>query len=166
MKTLVAYFSQTGNTKKVAEAIYEEVPGEKDIKALDELEDLEGYDLIFYGFPIQAGNPAKDAGEFLTGKCSGKRLALFTTHGAPEDAERVGPWLDNVRNLVAQEGAELRGLFDCQGEASQQVVDFLLNSDKPELQQYGREAAEAKGLPDAARLERARDFARDIIARP
>jgi len=164
MKTLVAYFSQTGNTKKVAEVIYEEIPGEKDIRALDEIEDLEGYDLIFYGFPIQAGNPAKDAGDFLAGKCSGKKLALFTTHGAPEDAERVKPWLDNMRKLVAREGAELVGLFDCQGEASQQVVDFLLNSDKPELQQYGREAAEAKGLPDEARLERARSFTSEIIA--
>lgn len=165
MKTLVAYFSQTGNTKKVAEVIYEQIPGEKDIKALDELEDLEGYDLIFYGFPIQAGNPAKDAGEFLVGKCSGKRLALFTTHGAPEDAERVKPWLDKVRDLVAQEGAELLGLFDCQGEASQQVVEFLLGSDDPEMQRYGREAAEAKGLPDEAGLERARSFASEVIAK-
>ncbi|RJP30264.1 MAG: flavodoxin [Actinobacteria bacterium] len=164
MKTLVAYFSQTGNTKRVAEAIYGEIPGEKDIKALDELEDLEGYDLIFYGFPIQAGNPAKDAGEFLSGRCSGKKMALFTTHGAPEDAERVKPWLDNVRNLVAQEGAELLGVFDCQGEVAQAIVDFLLSSDDPERRRYGQETAEAKGLPDEARLERARSFAREIIA--
>ena len=164
MKTLVTYFTQTGNTRKVAEVIYEEIPGEKKIMALEELDDLEGYDLVFYGFPIQGGNPAKDAGDFLGSKGAGKKMALFITHGAPEDAERVKPWLDNVRELVSQAGAELVGLFDCQGEASQQVVDFLLNSDKPEFQQYGREAAEAKGLPDEARLERARSFANEIAA--
>jgi flavodoxin len=163
MKTLVAYFTQTGNTKKVAEVIYEEIPGEKDIKALGELENLDGYDLIFYGFPIQAMNPAKDAGEFLEAKGAGKKIVLFITHGAPEDAERVGPWLENARELVSKVGAELAGLFDCQGEVSQAITDFLLNNDDPELRRYGQEVAEAKGLPDEARLERARDFAREIL---
>ena len=32
MKVLVAYMSQTGNTKKVAEAIYEEITVDKGIK--------------------------------------------------------------------------------------------------------------------------------------
>jgi flavodoxin len=164
MKTLVVYFSQTGNTKKVAEVIYEVIPGEKDLKALDELEDLEGYGLIFYGFPIQGMKPAKDAGEFLAAQGAGKKIAPFVTHGAPEDAERVKPWLDGVRELISQVGAELAGLFNCQCEVSQQIVEFLLNSDNPDYRQYGRETAEAKGLPDEARLERARSFASEIIA--
>ena len=65
MRTLVAYYAQTGNTGKIAEAIYGEIPGEKEIRPLAELKDLEGYDLDFFGFPIQAGNPAREAGEFL-----------------------------------------------------------------------------------------------------
>jgi flavodoxin len=165
MKTLVAYFSQTGNTKKVAEAIYKEIPDEKEIKALGELEDLEDYDLIFYGFPIQAGSPAKDAMEFLSGSGNGKKIALFITHGAPEEAERVEPWLDKSRDLTSEAGAELMGLFNCQGEASQDIITFLLNSDDPERQKYGQEASEAKGLPDEARLELARGFAGEIIAK-
>ena len=165
MKTLVTYYTQTGNTKLIAEIIYEEIRDEKEIRAIGELESLEGYDLIFYGFPIQAMNPAKDAGEFLSARGAGKRIALFMTHGAPEDAERVGPWLDNARDLVSEVGAELMGAFNCQGEASQEIVDFLMNSDNPEYRRYGQEASEAKGLPDDARLERARSFAREVIAR-
>ncbi len=164
MRVLVAYFSQTGNTRKVAEAIYGEIAGEKEIKEVGELEDLEGYGLVFYGFPIQAGNPAKDAGDFLKAHGDGKRIAVFTTHGAPEGATRVGPWLDKIRGLVPGVGAELVGLFDCQGEVSQAIVDFLLNNDDPELKRYGREVLEAKGLPDEARLQRAHDFAREIMA--
>jgi flavodoxin len=163
MKTLVTYFTQTGNTQKVAEAIYDGISDEKEIRPLSELEDLGGYDLIFYGFPIQAGNPAKDAAEFLGEKAAGKRIALFITHGAPEDAERVGPWLDNSGKLISEAGAELAGIFNCQGEASQDIINFLLNSDDPERQRYGREASEAKGLPDEARLERARDFANEVV---
>jgi flavodoxin len=163
MKTLVAYFTQTGNTKMIAEAIYEGIPDEKEIKGLGELENLEGYDLIFYGFPIQAGSPAKDAAEFLSDKGSGKRIVLFMTHGAPEDADRVGPWLENSRDLVSNAGAQLMGLFNCQGEASQDIINFLLSSDDPERRKYGEEAQMAKGLPDEACLERARSFAKEII---
>jgi flavodoxin len=164
MKVLVAYFSQTGNTRQLAEAIYEVIPGDKELASISELEDLEGYDLIFYGFPIQVMNPAKDAADFLGQGGAGKRIALFITHGAPEDAERVGPWLEGSRDLVSAVGAELVGLFNCQAEASQEIVDFLLSSDNPEFQQYGREGALAKGLPDEARLEKARDFARQTLS--
>jgi Flavodoxin domain len=148
----------------VAEAIFEEVPGDKEILPIGELENLDGYDLIFYGFPIQAGHPAKDAADFLTLNGAGKKIALFATHGAPEDAERVGPWLEGSKTLATSAGAELVGLFHCQGEASQEIVDFLLNSDNPVFQQYGREGAQAKGLPDKARLDKARDYTREILA--
>jgi flavodoxin I len=164
MRVLVAYFSQTGNTRKVAEAIYGEIAAEKEIHEIGELQDLEGYDIVFYGFPIQAGNPAKDAGDFLRAQGDGKRIVIFVTHGAPEGAVRVGPWLDNIRGLVPGAGAELVGLFDCQGEVSQAIVDFLLNNDDPELKRYGQETSEAKGLPDETRLQLARDFAREMIA--
>lgn len=163
MKTLVTYHTQTGNTRKIAEAIYDEIPGEKELKPLAELEELEGYDIVFYGFPIQAGKPAKEAGEFLAAKGAGKRIALFVTHGAPEGAERVGPWLENARDLVERAGAELLGLFDCQGQAAQEIVDFLRKHEDPEFRRYGREAAEARGLPDEERLRRARAFAREIM---
>lgn len=165
MKTLIAYFSQTGNTKKVGEAIYGELPDEKELRALEDLEDLDGYDVIFFGFPIQAMGPAKDAADFLGANAGGKKIALFVTHGAPEEAERLGPWLDNCRELVSDAGGELLGLFDCQGEVAQPIIDFLLSHENPEIQQYGREASEpeAKGLPDEARLEKAREFAREVM---
>jgi flavodoxin len=163
MKTLVTYFTQTGNTKQVAEAIYEAIPDEKEIKPLGELRDLEGYDLVFYGFPIQAGSPAKDAAEFLSDKGNEKRIALFMTHGAPEESERVKPWLEKSSQLASEAGAELLGLFDCQGEASQDIINFLLSSDDPERRMYGEEAAKAKGLPDEIRLERARAFAKKMM---
>jgi len=38
VKTLVTYMSKTGNTKKVAEAIFDEINGEKEIKTIDEVD--------------------------------------------------------------------------------------------------------------------------------
>jgi flavodoxin len=52
MKVLVTYVSRTGNTKKVAQAIFEQVKGTKETKELQEVDTLEGYDLAFVGLPI------------------------------------------------------------------------------------------------------------------
>jgi flavodoxin len=37
VKVLIAYMSQTGNTKKVAEAIYDAIPQPKDIKRVKDV---------------------------------------------------------------------------------------------------------------------------------
>lgn len=161
MKTLVAYLSLTGNTKKVAEAIYSEVPGEKEMRELGELEDLEGYDLAFVGFPVHAGNPAVAAKEFLEKNGPGRKIALFVTHAAPEDAEDVPGLLEACRAAAAS--AELVGFFDCQGELDDNVRDFLLKSDSPKHQEFGKMAHLTKGQPDETRLEKARAFAREVI---
>jgi flavodoxin len=161
MKTLVAYLSQTGNTKKVAEAIYSQIPEEKEMKELGELTDLEGYDLCFIGFPVHAGNPAVAAKEFLEKNGAGKKVALFVTHAAPEDAEDVPGLLDACRKAAAN--AELVGFFDCQGALDDNVRDFLLKSDSPKHQEFGKMAYLTKGQPDEGRLEKAKAFAREVM---
>lgn len=163
MKTLVAYFSQTGKTKSVAEAIYESVEGEKELKTLDEVKSLEGYDLSFIGFPIIAFGPAKEGKEFLEQKASGKKVALFITHAAPEDQEGVEAWLDKCR--AAASSAELVGFFHCQGELSEAIANVLLKSDNFMMRSFGERRSETLGQPDETRLQRARDFAREVMSK-
>jgi flavodoxin len=163
MKTLVAYLSQTGNTKKVAQAIFDEIPGDKDIEEIAELEDLEGYEFAFVGFPINAFGPNPTAKEFLERNASGKKLAIFITHGAPEDNEDIVTWLDKCREAAA--GADIRGTFNCQGEVAQPIIEFLLKSDDPKMRAFGEAGPSTKGQPDASKLERARAFARETLAK-
>ena len=59
MKILVAYLSKTGNTKKVAEAIFDEITDEKELKKIEDVDSLDGYDYSFLGFPIQRMGPDK-----------------------------------------------------------------------------------------------------------
>ena len=160
MKTLVAYFSQTGKTRSVAEAIYESIEGEKELKTLDEVESLEGYDLAFIGFPIIAFGPAKEGKEFLEQKAAGRKVALFITHAAPEDQEGVEAWLDKCREAASS--AELVGFFHCQGELSEAIANVLLKSDNPMMRSFGERRSETIGQPDETRLQRARDFAREV----
>jgi flavodoxin len=163
MKTLVTYVSQTGNTRKVAEAIFDEIQGDKEIKELSDLDDLEGYDLCFVGFPVIAFGPNPTAKEFLEKNAAGKMLAMFVTHGAPEDQEDLPPWLEKCRQAAA--GADIVAFFDCQGEVDQNVIDLLLKSDDPTMQEFGRRGPESKGQPDKTRLQRARKWAAGVLGK-
>jgi len=163
VKTLVAYFSQTGKTKMVAEAIYESIEGEKELKELSEVDSLDGYDLSFIGFPIIAFGPSKEGKEFLEQKAAGKKVALFITHAAPEDQEGIGAWLDKCKAAAAD--AELVGFFDCMGELSQQIADFLMKNDDPTMRSFGERRPETIGQPDETRLQRARDFAKEVVGK-
>ena len=161
MKVLVTYFSQSGNTKKVAEAIYNEISGDKEIMELKDLEHLEGYDFSFIGFPLHSFGPAEQAKKFLGEHTAGKKLALFITHATPEDHEELQPWLEKCREAAVD--ADILGMFDCQGELAQGIMEFLLKSDDPKLRAFGEHGSETKGQPDEARLKRAREFARQMI---
>jgi flavodoxin len=63
VKALVVYFSQSGQTKKVADAIFEALTCDKEIAELGEVSSLEDYDLSFIGFPVIAFGPAPQAKE-------------------------------------------------------------------------------------------------------
>ena len=162
MKALVAYFSQTGNTKKVAEAIYEEIQCDKEIKQLEEIDDVNVFDLIFVGFPIQAFGPAQQGKEFLENQCQSKKVALFMTHAVPEDFESLPEWVATCKEAAGS--ADVVGVFDCQGELDDALLEAARSSDDPEFRKLAEVGAMSKGQPDAARLDRARTFARDLTA--
>lgn len=161
MKVLVAYVSQTGNTEKVARAIYGELPTEKAIKPLAETGTLDGFDFAFIGFPIQQFGIPQEVRTFLTDHAVGKRIAVFMTHAAEEGSDSVAGYCAQVRQATA--GAEVAGVFDCQGELPIHVKNYLLNSGNLEYRAWA-EGDSSQGQPNAARLERARVFAREIMA--
>ena len=162
MKVLVAYISQSGNTRKVADAMFEVMQGEKEIKELSEIENVDSYDLLFVGFPIQAFGPAEKAKQFMAQNVSGKKVALFTTHASPEDSEDLPPWLEACKKAAA--GAEIVGFFNCQGELAPDIMEMLKSSDDPKLKSFGELGPTTKGQPDASRIERAREFAKRMTS--
>jgi len=152
--------SLTGNTKKIAEAIFQEIQEEKEIKELVQIENLEGYDLAFVGFPIIEYGAPEEVKSFLERHSKGKKIALFVTHGAPEESRDLQPWLVKCQESAA--GANVIGLFNCQGELAPFVIDELLKSADPKVRGWGEAGPSTKGQPDAARVERARLFAKEM----
>jgi flavodoxin len=163
MKALVTYASNTGRTRKVADAIFNELECEKEIREIAQAGDLDEFDVIFVGFPIIAFGPNPVAKEFLENNASGRQIAMFVTHGAPEDSPDVAGWLNKCRAPAA--GAAVLGVFDCQGEVDDNVIQMLLKSDNPMMRQFGEMGPSTKGQPDASRLKKARDFARQVMAK-
>jgi len=131
MKSLVVYYSYSGNTKKVAKALVDALKAkgeaeELELVALDESKsflgqckrafrhvkaqiqevnfDLSKYDLICFGTPVWAFGPAPTLNTYLD-KCSGvsgKNIILFSTYGSGAGKDKC---LDYAEKILQDKGA-------------------------------------------------------------
>jgi len=154
--TLVTYFSQTGNTKKVAEAIFDEIQGEKEIKPIKEAGDLGRCQRVFIGFPVHSHSVPYPVEAFLKSIPEGRKIALFSTHGSVAGSSLSRQALEHASILVSK--AKLVGTFSCRGKVSMQALEILMKS--PEHEAWTDMAASAATHPDEHDLAEARAFAR------
>jgi flavodoxin len=87
-KILIAYFSLTGNTKKIAETIHDTVEGDKTIKPVDDVQEVEDYTLIFIGFPVHSHSVPFKTESLLKRIPAGKKVALFSTRESAQKNPR------------------------------------------------------------------------------
>lgn len=167
---LVTYMSVTGNTKKVADAIYGEIEGTKEMRPIDQVESLDGYELSFIGFPIYQFGVPPPVRKFIEEKAKGKRVALFYTHASfseprvmPESEGLLKNIHKNVRQAAA--GVVLMGTFDCRGELAENVAQGCLRSNDPKVQMFGKLRDMTLGHPDTSELEAAKVFAQEMVVK-
>ena len=83
MNACVLYFSQTGNTRKFAEAISDslKIPAVYDITTTEPTV-VDDFDLIILGTPVHGSSPSTEALDFVERlpEGDGKRAILFCTH--------------------------------------------------------------------------------------
>lgn len=132
----VRYYSKSGNTRKIAEAIADAaVVTAKDIS----VPLPEHVDLLFLGGAIYAGNASKDLQDYVrTLKSSNvSKIVLFSTSMSPEKT-----LYSVLHTSISRKGIELsRESFHCAGK-------FLMF---------------ARSHPDEDDVEAARDFAKKLI---
>jgi flavodoxin len=158
-KILVTYLSQTGNTKRIAEAIFESLEGDKTIEPMDEVQEIEGYSLIFIGFPVHSHSvPVKTEG-FLRNIPEGKKIALFSTHGSLPGGRLATEALEHAAVIASK--AKVMGTFSCRGKVSMVALEVLSKS--PEHKAWAEMAPSSQTHPDEGDLEDARSFAKQII---
>jgi flavodoxin len=160
-KVLVTYFSRTGNTQKIAEAIHGALDGEPDLLPMDKVKDLAPYGLIFAGFPVQSHSVPYRAEEFLKSVPAGKKIALFSTHGSLPGMRLSREAIEYASVLVSK--ARLLGTFSCRGRVSMQALEALSKS--PEHEAWSDMAATASTHPDEHDIADARAFATWIATR-
>lgn len=172
MKILIAYLSQTGNTEKVAKAIYEEASPahEVETKKLEEVnpEKVSGYDLLLIGSPIHAGNLAGATKDFLTRLLapSGKKMAGFLTHAGPAYPDQVmSKFTEPLKTACEKNGLEYLGCFSCQGFLNPAIHEVVKKSQNLTDEQWAERVQQMTGHPDAEDLNKARAFAKEILAK-
>lgn len=158
-KILVTYASWTGNTKKVAEAIFEELVADKTLKSVDETLDVSPYDIVFVGFPVHSHGVPYKIEELLKNIPAGKKIALFSTHGSLTGSRLSREALEHATILASK--TKVLGTFSCRGKVSLKAMEVLGKS--PEHKAWVDMAASAQTHPDENDLEAARSFARWIL---
>ena len=162
MKALVAYYSDTGNTEKLARGIYEGVEqAEKEILPIKEVKNAEGCDIIFCGFPVQSHSVPGKAVAFIKGIPKGKKLAFFATHGSLRGGQLAIQAFYDALSLTSKE--TVLGTFGCRGKVKSSIINALMN--KAEHRSWAIEAQGAMGHPDEGDLEDARAWAGEMIVK-
>jgi flavodoxin len=84
MNTCVVYFSRTGNTKRLAQAIADTAKAPIYDLASVPPSTVQNCDLLILGTPVEGSNPTKEAMSFIEGmeKMEGKKAILFVTYRA------------------------------------------------------------------------------------
>jgi len=158
-KILVTYLSQTGNTKKIAEAIFESLEGDKTIEPVDEVQEIEGYSLIFIGFPVHSHGVPYKIENFLQKIHEGGKIALFSTHGSLPGGRLATAALEHAAVIASK--TKVLGTFSCRGKVSMAALEVLSKS--PEHKAWAEMAPSSQTHPDEGDLEDARSFAKRIL---
>lgn len=151
-KAVIFYFSESGNTEKVAIAIYEKLEKagyEVEPVCFEDRQDLpaaaDGVDLFAVGFPTFFGYPPKFISEVLKSlnKVHQTDAIVFTTYGGTT----AGDSLYEAASILASKGYRILGGLKIEG-----------SDDYPQ----GRDLGINKGRPDEEDLKSVRAFV-DLI---
>jgi flavodoxin I len=160
MKSLVVYASQSGNTKKLADAVYETLPGDKQICPLADVPDsLAEFDFIAVGFWFQGGKPDMETSQFLP-KLARKKIFLFATHGAAKGSPHAQQGMATAKEMAA--GADVTGTFSCQGEVNPKVLETAAAKAQPPA--WFPDGPSAKGHPDSNDVAELRQLLAGILS--
>lgn len=180
MRVLIAYYSETGNTEKVARAIYEEVSKEHkaDLKRVEEItvDILNNYDFVFLGSACHSSDLAGPAKRILVALPLSPRfkLAGFFTHatysseGSGEQHSLFNRWaskcITSFQEVSKEKQITFKGYFNCQGAPSPPIQEFIKREIVTSPDEWEEYIKEVMNHPTPEDLQKAREFAREILS--
>lgn len=146
MKTVILYASvHHSNTKKVVEAMREELSADLMDLMEEPMPDVSGYDIVGLASGSYFGKMHQRIQDFAIkgGLRSGQRAFLVCTCGM-----RYKDHTASVKRILRKRDIEVENSFQCRGYDTYGV--------------FGKIGGIAKGRPDRRDLERAREFAKRL----
>lgn len=181
MKVLVAYYSETGNTEKIARAIYEEVSKDHEahLKKIKEVtvDTLNSYELVFLGSACHSTDLAPPVKRILDALPVSARfkLAGFFTHSVPslEDSARArnlfnrwaGKCIVSFEKVSKEKQIDFKGYFNCQGVPSPPIQEFIKKEVIVSADEWEAYMEEVRKHPSIEDLQKAKGFAREVLSR-
>lgn len=126
MKGIIIYSSNTGNTKLLAEKIYEGVKESADwtLSNITEKVDTKDFDVVLLGGWAENGSLNKATLEFFNNiEKENKKIGLFMTMGSRTSTEHGKVCENNLNKLL--EGTNSLGIKLMQGKISQALMDKI-----------------------------------------
>ncbi|MBY9001706.1 MAG: flavodoxin domain-containing protein [Candidatus Heimdallarchaeota archaeon] len=179
MEVLVTYYSQTGNTKIIAEAIHEIASQNNDSTLKDfkdlKVEELDNYDLVFLGSACHHADLAPPVLRFVEKipESPKFKLAGFVTHSTytPEGSERHAEFFEQwaskcsktYEKLQTEKSVDYKGYFRCMGVPSKPIEGFIhaqIITDEDEWAEYLNVIVKH---PNEIDVENAKKFAKEIL---
>ncbi len=161
MKALVTYYSETGNTEKLARSIYEAIHIDKELLPVQDVKNTQGYDIIFVGFPVQAHSVPAKLNPFFKGLTGGQNIALFCTHGSLRGGHLPKQALEHAVGLATR--AKVLGTFGVRGKVDAKIIEELMK--RVEHRAWAEEAQGAHEHPNEMDLADGKEFARGVLAK-
>ncbi|WP_457577147.1 flavodoxin family protein [Desulfomarina sp.] len=158
MKSLIIYSSKSGNTRKLAEAACDFLPGEKIVKPAMDNPNQEGYDLVVIGFWLQGGKP--DPGSVKVLESAVGKIFLLATHGAAADSKHAADAMTAAKEMAGN--GEIVGVFNCQGEVNSEFLKKAA-AKKPQPP-WVRDAEDAVGHPNAHDIAELKKALQEVVS--
>lgn len=161
MKYAVIYQSKSGNTRKIAEEIYEALStNEKEIYDIDSDKNMPEADIYFIGFGIHNNSCSMDIINCFD-EISGSRFAIFATCGYVPTQQYKGK-LERQLDVWMPEDADYLGMFLCQGNVERDRRTIMIGQ-MPSQEDKLRQMFEVgSSHPDEDDLSKAGEFAKGI----
>jgi flavodoxin len=161
MTYAVIYKSESGNTGKIANEIYNAIQSSQKVLCnLEQMTELPKADVYFIGFGIHNMTCGMDVIDLMERIPEGK-IALFSTCGSPVSEEYQKKIEKNVKVWIPDELTYL-GLFLCQGRTSRRQQRDWLEKSPAHQMQLKRMFELGSSHPDEADFAHAAEFASGI----
>ena len=169
MKILITFFSNTGNTEKVANSMKDGLTDyDVDMIPVKDVEPktLNSYNIVFLGSGVYASRIDKSVLTLVKRAAPDlpAKLAYFCTHMSLKLYQEP---FKRINNIAKEHNCEIVGKFDCVGENLGIPLDTQLGMlDKlPEDQKNKaiKDMEKMKGRPNEIDLENAKDFAISLV---